>query len=297
MAVPENTLPDLNANIDAIQNNKIEIDGLPQKANDSYGELVKWIRIGGHISSGLNPFAHWGVEELVDEMWENRDKVTESLKRIIDKLAELIKGIGVPITFINFADDWRNIAGEFTHAGNAFGATSLKSDWQGIAADRYRDMRDIQEKAFTAMPKLCEQVALSLEQVAVDTLDLYIAIAKNTLDLVHNTKQALADIAEKGPLAILEAGNLVEVVQGLETFIFDNVTKVAETAQKQMIEGNRIAQATSVQDGIPNNKWPPAVTNRVVDNGVVVNPGEEYSDGTVTDGNNKWSVKTDVVTQ
>lgn len=297
MAIPENTVPDLNTNIDAIQRDKTEIDGLPKKTDDAYAELVKWIRIGGHISSGLNPFAHWGVEELVDEMWENRDKVTDSLKKIIDKLAELIEGIAVPITFINYANDWRNIAGEFIHAGNAFGSTSLKSDWQGVAADRYRDMREVQEKAFEAMPKLCEQVALSLEQVAVDTLDLYIAIAKNTLDLVQNTRQALADIAEKGPLAILEAGNLVEVVQGLETFIFDNVAKVAETAQKQMIEGNRIAQATSVQDGIPNNKWPQAVTHRKVENGVVVDPGEEYNDGTVTDGNNKWSVKTDVVTQ
>jgi len=297
VGLPEGTKEDLQTNIDTILQDKNEIDGLPPKVESAYGELVRWIRIGGHLGAGLNPFAHWGVEELVDTLWDNRTAVVASLKKIIDTLTDLIEGIAMPITFIQYADTWRNIGGEFTHAGNTFLKTDLKSDWQGVAADRYRDMRDIQNRAFQSMPKLCEQVAVSLENVAVDTLELYIQIAKNTQEVVHNTKQAIADIAEKGPLALLEAGNLVDIVQGLEKFILDNVTAVIQTAQKQMIEGNRIAQATSVQDGLPDNKWPPAVTGRVVEDGVVVESGEDYSDGTVTDGNNKWSVKSDVVTQ
>jgi hypothetical protein len=297
MAVPANTQPDMQSKIDAIIADKIEIDKLPQGVNDGFGDLVKWVRICGHTGSLLNPFSHWGVEELVDQLWDNRDKVLESLKKIIDKLVEFIKGIGVPITFIGYADTWRNIGGAYVNAGNEYNKTSLKSDWDGVAAGRYRDMWEMHGKAFVSMPIMCEKVAVGLENVAVQTLDLYIAVAKNTLELVQNTKQAIADMAEKGPLAILEAGNLVEVVVGLETFIFDNIAQIATTAQLQVIAGNNIAQATSVQDGIPGNKWPPAVTGRVVENGVVVKPGEAYDDGTVLDGTNSWSVKTDRITQ
>ncbi|MFR9752656.1 WXG100 family type VII secretion target [Nocardia sp. 004] len=297
MSVPVGTESSLRAKIDEIESNISEINDLPQRVQAGFGELVKVVRIVGHTGSILNPFGYFVTEEIVDKIWENRDKIHEAMGKIIEKLGEFLKGIAVPITFINYADEWRNIQGAFDDAHNEYGYTSLRSDWQGIAADRYRDMREIHDSAYTAMSAMCAQVSENLESIAVSTLELYSDIAANTFELVSNTQQSLADIASQGPLAVLETDELVTIVLGLQKFILDNVSDVMKTAQKLMIAGNRIAQATSVQDGIPNNRWPSAVTGRVVTNGVVENPGEVYDDGTVTDGNNKWSVKTDRITQ
>lgn len=47
------------------------------------------------------------------------------------------------------------------------------------------------------------------------------------------------------------------------------------------------AQASSDIDGLPDNKWPP----------MAVDANSVFDDATVLDGTNKWSVKTDRVTQ
>ncbi|MBF6425058.1 hypothetical protein IU440_10230 [Nocardia cyriacigeorgica] len=277
-----NTRDDLLTKISEIDTNHTEIEKLPKKVQDSFGNLVAAVRVAGHTASGASPFGHLGVEEVVDHIWQNRDKYHRAVEDILAKLGELVSGLAVPVTFVDYANEWRNIGGEIIHAGNKVNQTSLRGEWDGIAATRYWDARILQEKAVQSMPKLCEQVALSLESVAVATLDLYISIAKSTADLVSSTLSSISTIASKGPLGVTETDELVKIALAAQTFIINTISSVATTAQKNMIEGNRIAQATSVQDGIPNNKWPQAVTGEA-----------RYDDGTVTDGTNKWSVRSD----
>ncbi len=58
------------------------------------------------------------------------------------------------------------------------------------------------------------------------------------------------------------------------------------SAQNSIINGNKIAQASSDIDGLPDNKWPP----------MAVDQYSTFDDATVLDGTNKWSVNTDRVT-
>ncbi|WP_157101112.1 hypothetical protein [Nocardia shimofusensis] len=62
---------------------------------------------------------------------------------------------------------------------------------------------------------------------------------------------------------------------------------VASSAQNSMINGNKIAQASSDIDDLPDNKWPP----------MAVDDNSKFDDATVSDGTNRWSVNTDRVTQ
>ncbi|WP_028478162.1 hypothetical protein [Nocardia sp. CNY236] len=291
------TRQDIQEQIDMIQTNKESIDQLPDKVQSGFEDLVLVVRIMGHTATGFNPLGHFAVEKIVEHLCENRDEIISAVEDVKTKLSEFLKGALVPITFIYYADRWRSIEGTFMQARTAWGATDLKSDWQGIAADRYRDMRDLQGRAFHAMRQLSGAVAPDLEAVALEALEFYKDLAEHSTKFAENVAESVTVLATKGPFAALEAKEIMEMAMGLAKFITDTLGDLAEMAHNLIIYGNRIARQTAVQDGIPDNKWPSAVTGRVEENGTVVLPGEEYSDGSVLDDNNKWSVKSDRIIQ
>ncbi|UGT60869.1 hypothetical protein [Nocardia asteroides] len=70
--------------------------------------------------------------------------------------------------------------------------------------------------------------------------------------------------------------------------------ELGDSAVDNMIEGNRIAQNTSIQVGLPNNQWPPAVQKDVY-----APPGSSalddlrgaIADGTTLDGDKSdWEI-------
>lgn len=253
--------------ITAIRSQKSAIGNLPQKVEDWHGELVALVRTGGIVgalgSLGLTTLLTEGA--VIEKIWENRDKINLALGETWNKINEMDPGLEVPVTFLDYADEWRNIKGDIDNANTAFSETDLMGDWSGDAAERFRSLRERQKLAFPAMSTLSEDIALNLEEVAQGELTLYTDLATAAQDLIEKVTELTGSYVSSmfnlpwGP--ITASSNLASAVEASSSFILDIAKSVASSAQNNIIAANRIAQSASVQYGIPNNQWPPGVVS------------------------------------
>ncbi|WP_063125934.1 hypothetical protein [Nocardia fusca] len=280
------TRTDLSTHIESIKTQAEDLKGQPDRANDAFGTIVFGVRAAGWGFFGL--VGGGTAEAVVDRLWDERDQVLKYVAEADAKLTELIRGIMVPLTFIDYANAWRDVASAVTNAGTQIDETKLNAHWSGIAAEAYENSRIRQAKPCgqLAIPASCEEIALSLEAVAVKTLALYQSIADAILSLISSIGEIVA-IAATGPIAAAQTGDLVAAIADAYAAILQAVGEIASTAQETIIGGNKIAQASSDIDGLPDNKWPP----------MAVDGNSKFDDATVLDGTNKWSVNTDRVTQ
>ncbi|MBF6150600.1 hypothetical protein, partial [Nocardia nova] len=93
---------------------------------------VKLIRTQGY-TGGLLTGSAVTTESQVDLVWANRDQINRALGETWDKLAEMEPGLEVPVTFIDYANEWRNIKNDIINAGNSFSETDLTGEWEGDA--------------------------------------------------------------------------------------------------------------------------------------------------------------------
>ncbi|MFE6920244.1 hypothetical protein ACFVAV_04275 [Nocardia sp. NPDC057663] len=257
------TRGELEKQIAAIRSSENAIGNLPQKVQDWHGDLVKIIRTGGYSGAVVNPANALTVEAQVDLAWGNRDKINTALGETGQKLAEMNPGLEIPVTFMDFAYQWRMIRNDIYAARTSFGETDLIGEWTGDAATRYRELRIRQDKAFPAMSSLCENIAVNLESVAAAELTLYTTLATQAQQLVEKVTSFCAKMASSffnlpfGPLTA--STDLVTVVQASNTFILGITSSVATSAQANLKAANSIASDLKVQQDIPDNHWPPGV--------------------------------------
>ncbi|MFC9897981.1 hypothetical protein ACFVMC_30180 [Nocardia sp. NPDC127579] len=279
--------------VEDIRTKSDELKKKPGAVNDAFGRIVKGVRIagyGGGLALGpLGPVVGGGAAEAaVHTLWQQRDRVLQIIADVDKKLGDVMKGITIPITFIDYANTWRDISSAVTEAGNQIDETKLTAQWSGIAAESYENSRLRQAKPCSqgAIPASCETIAVALEDVAVKTLELYREIVAALISMITSLAE-LAGIAASGPGVVAQTGEIVKALANLYGTIATAVGSIASSAQNSMINGNRIAQASSDIDGLPDNKWP----------AMVVSGTAKFDDATVTDGTNQWSVRTDRVTQ
>ncbi|MEU1994666.1 hypothetical protein ABZ511_09475 [Nocardia gamkensis] len=287
------TREELTKQIESIRSSKNEIGDLPRKVQDWHGYLVKLIRTEGY-TGGLVTGSVFTTESQVDLVWANRDQINKALGETWDKLAEMEPGLEVPVTFIDYANEWRNIKNDIINAGNSFSETDLTGEWEGDAANRYREIRMRQKLALDTLPPTFEAIAQSLEKIAQSELALYIDLATKSKDLVTKVLVVVTSLAKSyfnlpfGPISA--STDLVAAVDASKTFILGVATSIATNAQTNMIEGNKIIQSISTQAGFPGNKWPPGVVASYGDgiNGI----RNALGDASVNDGDKSdWKLQ------
>ncbi|MFD8102640.1 hypothetical protein ACFV24_24185 [Nocardia fluminea] len=257
------TSDELVKQVAAIRSNASGIANLPQMVQDWHGDLVKLIRAGGYGGAVVNPGSALSVESQVDLVWENRDKINTALGETGSKLAEMDPGLEIPVKFLEYASEWREIRNDIYDARTSFGETDLTGEWVGDAAVRYRELRIRQDKAFPAMSTLCENIAKNLEDVAQGELKLYTDLATQTQQLVEKVTAFCSKMVSSffnfpwGPISA--SSDMVVVVQASNTFILGIATSVASSAFTNLKAANSIASDLKTQQDIPNNKWPPGV--------------------------------------
>ena len=269
--------------------NHSEIAGLPEKVDEWHSVVIIALRTAG-LTSGV-----YSIEKTVKTFEENRDNINTALKGVSNKLRKLEKGIDVPVTFVDYADEWRNVSGDIVEAKNKFDKTTMWNEWQGDASARYRQMREGQTPALTSLPKVCETIAVSLETVATDSLTLYTDISSKTRDLIsavtNLTNRSVASFFDFpwGPLSA--SADLVEAVQASETFVVNLTNSLATNSQSNMIEGNRIFQSVAAVDGMPQGKWPAGVDASYGSG--IEGIRNAIGDASVTDGDKSdWNIRT-----
>ena len=280
------TRTELNTHIETIKTQAEELKGQPDRANDAFGTIVLAVRVTGWGFFGLA--GGGAAEAVVDRLWDERDKVLKYVADADAELTELLNGIMVPVTFIDYANAWRDVASAVTNAGTQIEETKLNAHWSGIAAEAYENSRIRQAKPCgqLALPASCETMASSLEDVAVKTLELYREIAEAILSLISSIGEIVA-AAATGPVAAAQTGDIVAAIGNAYNAIALAMGSIASSAQNSVVNGNKMKQAGADIDGLPNDTWPP----------MAVDENSKFDDASVLDGTNKWSVNTDRVTQ
>ncbi|MFI1461779.1 hypothetical protein [Nocardia carnea] len=262
------------------------LDDLPNDVEAFCGDLVKIVRSAGYGGYAASVVATFGatlvaapvapavIEQAVDKVWDERDKIITALGDSKLTLANFDPDMEVPVTIIRVADEWRNLKTMVQQAESDVDKTTLSSFWHGEAATRYNEMLTTQKKplSIVALPQVFEEIAVSLENIATAELELY----KNLATKLQELEAAIVDAASGafsksfdapwGPVSA--AGDLANVAEAAKTFIVDTIGDMAEAAATLMIETNRIKQNAGYQTGLPDNKWPAGVQTSVYPGGI-----------------------------
>ncbi|MEV0360311.1 hypothetical protein AB0H71_30075 [Nocardia sp. NPDC050697] len=295
MSDPEQDRISLYDKISFIRERKDRIGDLPAKVDDYAGILVMHTRSSGYGGAVTNPIGAFTVEDTVDQIWSERDKINTAIRETWEKLKKLDPDLEVPVKFIDVANEWRGLRNKLLVAGNYYNDTNLASEWQGDAATRYAELRLRQKDALDNLPLEFDKIATSLEILATSELTLYGDLAVKCQDLIVKVEETTVDYLKAlldffslgGALAQIKA--LTSAVEAANTFILAVVKSLADAAKNNMIEGNKLAEAVEVQKGLPGNKWPSAVKSSYGSGKAGIE--EAIGDGSTADGDKSdWAV-------
>ncbi|MFI6166942.1 hypothetical protein ACIBCN_09145 [Nocardia sp. NPDC051052] len=286
-------LKNLNEKVIFIREKKDRIGDLPEKVSTYAGYLVMHVRTSGY-GNVMNPFGMLTVENTVDEIWNERDKINKAIGQTWDKLKQVDPDLEVPVRFIEVANEWRTLKGNVNAAYNDFINTAL-GEWQGDAASRYVEIRSRQQGALDSLPIEFDKIAVSMEAIASSELALYGDLATKAQELITKIEDTCVDyvksFADIGSLsgALGQMKTMTSASEAANSFILGTVRSMADAAKSNIIEGNKISQIVAIQKGLPDNKWPSGVK-------ASYGPGQEgirvaIGDASAKDGDKSdWSV-------
>ncbi|MEV4126704.1 hypothetical protein [Nocardia sp. NPDC049707] len=296
MAPELDSRTDLNNQIDAMRIVAKDLELLPSGYKNDVDKLINLLRtgeIGLTVTSlGLGMLAS---EYVIDKIEDHRDSIEQTITSVLNKLTEFQNGVKTPITFIDTANNWRDIQGKIKDAGNQAKTTNLRSEWEGVASERYFIVYGLQNEAFTSMAALCEKIAIQLETLAKAVLDLYKKLVTALLEFKNEIANTMSGIWMKGPAAVLTLDNLVKSAGTMQTKIFNTFGECATMAQNNMIAGNNIAAEVATQSGLPFNKWPTIHIEAMGTDGEgkPYKYNLDYADASVLDGDGSdWKART-----
>lgn len=289
----------LREKITLIRQQKDKIKDLPDDVQTWCGHLVKLVRTNGYTGMLAGNFGSaLNTEDVVDAIWKERDKANTALGDSWNELSKVDPDLEAPIRFIAVANEWRNLKTAVQLAETDVGYTKLSGTWHGDAATRYGIMRNEQGIPLEILPTVFEDIAASLETVAKAELTLYSDLATKVQELEASVVAAVGDLSDllDPPAA---AANLANTVEAAKTFIVNTITAMAESDATNIIESQKIQQNGGYQRGIPNNKWPAAVSDAAAFGNGLEGLKNSMGDGTTADGDKSdWEIgATDTVAQ
>ncbi|MFF0544381.1 hypothetical protein [Nocardia thailandica] len=258
----------LNSQITTIRTNIDDIGNLPNKVDEFCGALALSMRSNYASISGI--FSAYGTEKAISDMYEDRDNVNAAIREAWTKLDATDPDLEVPVQLLTISDEWRNFKGLVQAARADFDNTDLSQNWAGDAAAAYVGVRNRQKLALESVPLACEQIAVSLGNLASSELTLYIELAQKTREMVTEVTALVGGLTSStvkiviNPWDIAEyvdsMSNLAVTMENLKTLIMGVVSAMATNSAAKIAENNMIGQSYSIIDGLHNNKWPTAVS-------------------------------------
>jgi hypothetical protein len=227
-------------------------------------------------SAGLD---HWYIPDFVKDavMWLV-DKVVTIAKWVWDKFVELMEGIAAPVLFFKYAFDWQDVRGIATGVTGQLKpeAMTASQQWTGSAATAYGKVIKPQGDAAAKIGTISDKISVALGICAAAGLAFYIALG---IIIAQFVIQMIAVIVALGSIAFSWAGVAIAVEDTTVTaaMITGAVTTLlialgAQAQQMAALHGETVDNSV-----FPGGHWPDPTTGA-------------YSDGTVKDGDAKWSL-------
>ncbi|MEV0434068.1 hypothetical protein [Nocardia sp. NPDC050413] len=257
----------LNNEIVTIRKNIDEIGNLPDKVDEFCGILAASIR-AGYLGPGV--FTVFTSERAIDDLYEDRDSINSAIREAWNKLEITDPDLEIPVQLLTISDEWRNFKGLIQAARADFDNTDLSKNWAGDAAAAYVGVRERQKLALESLPLACEQIAVSIGNLAMAELALYSELALKSREMITEVTGLVGGLLSStvkvvvNPFALGDyidaTSNLAVSIENLKTLILGVVSAMATSAASRISENNMIGQSYSIIDGLHYNKWPPAVS-------------------------------------
>lgn len=254
-----------------------QLQAAQDKINDGLRDLSGKINeIRPAAEAGID---HWYVPDFVaDAVLWLADKAVSLAQTIWDKIVEVMKGVTAPIYFFQYAIEWQDLRGLATDVSGQLKPDAMtgSTDWNGEAAEAYRKIVTPQSNAAAKIGTIADKTSLALGVCATAGLAFYIAIG---LILVKFIIAMAGVIALLGSVALSWAGIALAVEEagvnsGLILAAVSTLTATLGVQAQQMA----VLHGESVDSGtFPGGRWPDPTTG-------------SYNDGSVKDGDAKWSL-------
>ncbi|WP_300641517.1 hypothetical protein [Nocardioides sp.] len=221
---------------------------------------------------------HWYVPGFVADgvIWLC-EKMLDLARQILDKIAELVRGIAAPVYFWNFRGDLEDVVRQADGVVADLSDAELAGSeaWAGRGAEAYRRQVPAQRDATAELSSMAEKLRGGLLELAIAGLVFYAGIG---LVLVKFIAAMVAAIAAFGSAVFSWAGAAIVLEEaGVNTAALAGlaaaVGAVVATQARQM---NELESAAS-SDVFPGGAWPSAHRS-------------QWKDSSVKDGDDDWSL-------
>jgi hypothetical protein len=207
------------------------------------------------------------------------EKLKELGSWLLEKITELLKGAGAPITFLVKAYEWQSIRSAASAVAGDLKPEALQVGrlWHGAAAAAYTRQIPPQGNAAARVSSIADKAASSLGICGAAGLTFYVALAVIVYQYINTMIVAIAAL-----------GSVVFSLEGLALVIAETevtsgmlIAAVAALVALLAVQAQQLAALhgeAADAGAFPGGQWPNACAS-------------QFSDATVTDGDADWSLR------
>lgn len=238
------------------------LDAIPKKFN----ELV----------DNINSVLGWLPGFILDKIKSALNAVRDFIGKVITEIGKIITQPGVPWTLWNHGTTWtEQVGGKASDWQDVFHIGTLKTDdeWKGGAADAYKNILPLQQKALGAVKAAADEVDDVLTKMAIAIGVAWLAIVAAVVSFVIEltAESAAATTGVGAPPAAAAAGVSAAKVWGIVAAAL--AVLEAFVANSLLPSIKDLNQRINNSEGFPGGKWP-ALTTDISDSSHKQNKGQ-----------------------
>jgi hypothetical protein len=238
-----------------------EFQEILRRVQEALGEIPKQFQ---RLIDNINSVLDWLPGWVMDKINTALRAVGDFIGKVLTEIGKFITQPGVPWTLWNHGTTWtEQVGAKASSWQDVFHIGSLKTDdeWKGSAADAYKNMLPLQQKALGAIKSASDEVDDVLTKMAIAIGVAWLAIVSAIVSfVVELTAEAGAASTGVGaPPAAAAAGVSAAKVWGivaaalavLEAFVTGSLLPAIKD----------LNQRVNNSEGFPGGHWPQLTTD------------------------------------
>ncbi|MGB3438422.1 MAG: hypothetical protein WBA97_06670 [Actinophytocola sp.] len=238
-----------------------EFQDILRRVQEALGEIPTQLQ---RLIDNINSVLDWLPGFLMDRINDALDAVGDFVGKVLTEIGKIITQPGVPWTLWNHGTTWtEQVGGTASTWQDMFHVGTMKTDdeWKGGAADAYRNILPLQQKALGAVKSAADEIDDLLTKMAIAIgvawLAIVAAIVSFVIELTAEAGAAATGVgappaaAAAGVSAAKVWGIIAAALAALEAFVAGSLLPSIKDLN-QRINNN---------EGFPGGHWPQLTTD------------------------------------
>jgi hypothetical protein len=238
-----------------------EFQEILRKVQEALNEIpVQFQRLIDNINSALGWLPGW----VMDKINAAIKAVGDFIGKVLTEIGKIITQPGVPWTLWNHGTTWtEQVGAKASNWQDVFHIGSLKTDdeWKGGAADAYKNVLPLQQKALAAVKAASDEVDDVLTKMAIAIGVAWLAIVSAVVSFVIELT------AEAGAAATGVGAPPAAAAAGVSAAKLWGIVAAALAVLEAFVAGSLLPsikdlnQRINNSDGFPQGNWPQLTTD------------------------------------